>query len=108
AAEQQRHAERQRQRGEHGPGLPRPQRHDVRVVGGALGAAVPGFVVAGPVVVVLAVGLVVLVVVGDQVAQGESVVHGDQVDRRGGAPAGGAVQVGGAGEPGGELADPDW
>ena len=76
-------------------------------VGRALGAAVPGIVVAGPVAVVLAVGLVVLVVVGDQVAQGEAVVDGDQVDRGGGPAAGRGVQVRRAGEPGGELADPD-
>src|SRR5208283_4659223 len=80
AAEQHRHAEGQQQGGEHGAGLAGAQREDAGVVGGAFGAAVPGVVVAGPVAVVLAVGLVVLVVVGDQVAQGEAVVDGDQVD----------------------------
>ena len=67
------------------------QGDDVRVVGRALGAAVPRPVVVGAVAVVLAVGLVVLVVVGDQVAQGEAVVHGDQVDRRGRSPAAGCA-----------------
>ena len=76
-------------------------------VGGAFGAAVPGPVVAGAVAVVLAVGLVVLVVVGDEVAQGEAVVDGDQVDRGGGPAADGGVQVRRAGEAVGELADPD-
>ncbi len=51
-------------------------------VGLALHAAVPRPVVVGAVAVVLAVGLVVLAVVGDQVAQGEPVVGGDEVDRR--------------------------
>jgi hypothetical protein len=42
-----------------------------RVVGRALGAAVPGSVVFAAVPVVLAVDLVVLAVIGDQVVQGE-------------------------------------
>src|SRR6185503_2461080 len=57
------------------------------------------------VVVVLAVGLVVLLVVGDQVAQGEAVVRGDEVDA-GHRPARGVlVQIRRAGQPGRELAD---
>ena len=56
-------------------------------VGVAFFTAVPRAVVALAVVVVLAVGLVVLLVVGDQVAQGEAVVGGDEVDRRVRCPA---------------------
>ena len=55
---------------------------DLAVVGRALDAAVPGPVVALAVVAALAVGLVVLLVVGDEVAQREAVVGGDEVDRR--------------------------
>ena len=71
-----------RQQGRHQVrGLAAPQREHLRVVGLALDAVVPRPVVVGAVAVVLAVGLVVLVVVGDQVAQGEPVVGGDEVDR---------------------------
>jgi hypothetical protein len=48
--------------------LARAQGVDGAVVGGPLHAAVPGPVVALPVAAVLAVGLVVLVVEGDQIA----------------------------------------
>jgi hypothetical protein len=51
------------------------------------------------VAVVLAVGLVVLVVVRDEVLEREAVVGGDEVDRRVGAAAAAAVEVAGAGEP---------
>ena len=105
AAQQQRHPEGEQQGGQHGAALAGPQGDDVGVVGRPLGAAVPRPVVVGAVAVVLAVGLVVLGVVGDQVGQGEPVVHGDQVDRRGGPPAGAGEEVRGAGEPGGEVAE---
>src|SRR5205085_2509023 len=74
------------------------QRQHAAVVGVALGARVPGAVVVGAVPVVLAVGLVVLVVVGDQVAEGEAVVGGDEVDRRVGPAAVALVEVRRAGE----------
>ena len=54
---------------------------------GALGPAVPRPVVVGAVAVVLEVGLVVLVVVRDEVGEREPVVRGDEVDRRGGPAA---------------------
>ena len=63
--------------------LARAQRDDrLAIVGRALDAAVPGLVVVVAVAVVLAVRLVVLVVVGDQVVQREAVVRGDEVDAR--------------------------
>ena len=62
--------------------LAQPQRVDLGVVGLTLDAAVPGPVVALAVVAALAVGLVVLLVVGHQVPQGEAVVGDDEVDRR--------------------------
>ena len=71
----------------------------VGIVGVALDAAVPRPVVVGAVAVVLAVGLVVLAVVGDQVAQGEPVVGGDEVDRRRRLAGAALVEVARPGEP---------
>ena len=68
AAEQHRHALGEQQRGQEVALLAGPQRVDLRIVGVALDAAVPGAVVVGAVLVVLQVGLVVLLVVGDQVS----------------------------------------
>lgn len=100
-----RHALRQQQRGQEIALLAGPQGVDLLVVGRSLGAAVPGPVVALAVVVVLAVGLVVLLVVGHQVTQREPVVGGDEVDR-GDRPAPGVfVQVGRTGQPVGELVE---
>src|SRR4029077_17967105 len=83
--------------------LPGAQGQDGRFVGGAFDAAVPGPVVVAAIPVVLAVGLVVLVIAGDQVLQRGAVVCGDEVDRGHRAPAVLLVQVAGPGEPGGEL-----
>ena len=80
-----------------------PQPQHLRVVGRALDAAVPRAVVVGAVAVLLAVGLVVLEVVGDQVGEGEPVVRGDEVDAGVGVPPGPSVQVGAAGQPVGEV-----
>src|ERR1019366_1003780 len=55
------------------------EREDRRVAGFALRAAVPGVVVVGPVLVVLAVALVVLPVVRDQIVERESVMAGNEV-----------------------------
>src|SRR4029453_1548509 len=101
-AEEQRHPARQQQGGQQGPGLPGAELDPLGVGAWPLHPAVPGPVVAGPVPVALAVGLVVLAVVGHQVAQGEPVVDGDEVDGGGGAPARAAVQVRRATEAGGE------
>ena len=103
AGEQHRHALRDEQRGEEVALLPLAQRVDLRVVGLALDAAVPGVVVVGAVPVVLAVRLVVLLVVGDQVVQGEAVVGGDEVDAGVRLAARELEQVRGAGEPVADL-----
>ena len=50
-------------------------------IGRAFESEVPGEVVCGPVAIVLAVGLVVLGVVGDEVVQRESVVGRYEIDR---------------------------
>jgi len=54
---------------------------DLGIGGLAFDAQVVGPVVAVAVPVVLAVGLVVLLVVGDEVTHREAVVGGDEVDR---------------------------
>ena len=74
------------------------------VVGLALVPEVPGPVVVGAVAVVLAVGLVVLLLVGHQVAHGEAVVGGHEVDRVVRRPPVVGVEVGRPGEPGGDGA----
>src|SRR5947208_2533 len=50
-------------------------------MGQAFDAAVPGEVFVHAVAVVFAVGVVVLVVVGDEIPQREAVVAGDKVER---------------------------
>ena len=62
-------------------------------------------VVVGAVAVVLAVGLVVLVVVADQIVQREAVVGGDEIDAGVGLAAAVLVEVAGAGKAPGEIAD---
>ena len=86
----------QEQRGQEVAALAGAQLPDGGVVGGALDAVVGRAVVVGAVPVVLAVGLVVLAVVRDQVEQGEAVVRGDEVERGGGPPTAVAVDVAGA------------
>ena len=105
AAEQHRHALRQQQRRQEVAHLAVAQREDLRVVGRPFGAAVPRAVVALAVAVVFAVRLVVLLVVGDEIAQREAVVRGDEVDARVRPPRGALVEIGAAGEPVGELGE---
>ena len=81
----------------------RPRRDDRRVLARPLDAVVPGEVPVGSVPVALAVRLVVLLLVRDQVGEGEAVVRDDEVDAlrgRGGA----GEHVARAGHAGGDLA----
>ena len=80
AAEHHRHTLAEQQRRHQVPLLALAQRDDRRVVRLALGAVVPGLVVVGAVLVALAVRLVVLAAVADEVPQREAVVRGDEVD----------------------------
>ena len=57
-----------------------PRRPDRRIGGFALLAIVPGIVAIGAVAVVLAVGLVVLALVGDEIGEREAVMRDDEVD----------------------------
>ena len=52
----------------------------LRIVGGSLDAAVPRAVVALTVTVVLAVGFIVLFIVGNQIMKREAVMSGYEVD----------------------------
>jgi len=104
AAQQHRDPVGQQQGGQEITLLPGTQGQDGRVVGGPLGAAVPGAVVPVSVPVTLAVGLVVLVVIGHQVPQGKAVMAGDEVDRGERAPAVLLVQITGPGQPDSEIA----
>src|SRR5207302_8488543 len=81
AAEDHRDALGEQEGGEEVALLALAEREDVGVLGGAFGAAVPTVVVVGAVLSVLAVGLVVLLVVADEVLEAEAVVGGDEVDR---------------------------
>ena len=101
--EQHRHTLRQQQRGQQVAALAGPQGEDRRVVGRPLDAAVPRAVVGLAVAVVLAVRVVVLLVVRDEVGQREAVVGGDEVDRRGRSSGVGLVEVGAPREAGAEL-----
>lgn len=105
AGDQHRHARRQQERGQQIAQLAVAQCGDVRVVGLALGTAVPGPVVVGAVAVALAVVRVALVLVGDQVAEREAVVRGDEVDRGVRAAAAPGVQVARSGEAVAQVAD---
>ena len=95
-------AARQQQGGEQGALVALAGGADRWVFAGAFGAVVPGKVGVGAVAVVLGVGLVVLVLVRNQIGQGEAVMRGDEVDAARRAPFGGE-DILGAGEPGGEF-----
>src|SRR4029078_4506820 len=77
-----RHPLREQERGQEVAQLAVTESIYLRVVRLALDTTVPRSVVGGPVLVPLEVRFVVLLVVGDEVAQGESVVRRDVVDRR--------------------------
>src|SRR5262249_40815458 len=103
AGEQHRHAEREHQRREEIALLASAERDDRRVLGRPLDAAIPAEIAVVPVAILLAVRLVVLLVVADEVGEGEPVMGGDEVDAGPGATAGMAEDVGGAGEARGEV-----
>ncbi len=90
---------RQQQRGEQVPLLAAAVRNDRGVLRLALDPAVVGPVVVDAVAAALLVGLVVLLVVRDQVPQRHPVVGRHEVDARGRATALALVQVGAPGEP---------
>src|ERR671910_2187884 len=80
---------------------------DLGVVGRPLHAVVPRQVVIVTVPVILAVGLVVLLVVADQIVQGKPVVGGDEVDAGVGTATVPLIEIGRPGEAIGQLRDRD-
>ncbi len=103
ARQQHRRPLRQQQRGQQIAHLPRTQRKDRRIIGVSLHAVVAGEVVRVAVTVVLAVGLVVAIVVADQIVQGESIMRRHQIDAGRRSPAVVFEQVGRASEARGKL-----
>src|SRR5690606_23872903 len=81
----------------------RAQRQDAGVVGGTFGTVVPGMVVVAAVAVVLAIGLVVLVVVGNQVLKREAIVRADEIDAGPGSPVAPVEQLRGGAKPRGQV-----
>ncbi len=92
------HALGEEERGQEVALLAAPERHDGRVFGRPLHPAVPAQVVIVAVPVALAVGLVVLLVVADEVPEGEAVVAGDEVDAGARPAAAPLVEVAASGE----------
>jgi hypothetical protein len=70
----------QKKRGQKIPPLPFAQGVNLRVFGRAFRAAIPRKIVVVAVFVGVAVRLVVLVVVADQVVQRETIVRGDEIN----------------------------
>src|SRR5262249_16801542 len=105
AREQDGHALREHERGQEVALLARARGVDLRVVGGSLHAAVPRAVVVLAALVVVAVGLVALLAVGDGVLQRAAVVHVNEVPGGEGPPTRPPEEVGGAREAVGEPAE---
>src|SRR5205085_10856326 len=97
AAGDHRDALRQEQDGRHVLDLAAAELVEAGIVARAFDAAVPAVVVVGAVVVPFAVGLVVLLVVRDEVVQREAIVAGDEVDAVDRQMAARLVEIGAAG-----------
>ena len=82
-----------------------PHGDDVGVVGRTFDAAIRAQVEVRSVAIVLAVGLVVLALVADEIGEREPVVHGHVVDARARRAAMMLEDVGGAGHPRRHFAD---
>ena len=80
AGQYHRNSLRAEQRDEEIPDLPGPELIDGWVIGGALRPAIGRPVVIRAITAVLAVGLIVLPLVADQVMQRKAVVAGDEID----------------------------
>jgi hypothetical protein len=105
AHEEHRRAHAQEEEGQEVLDLAVAERLHLRRAARPLYPAVPAPVVVGAVPVALAVGLVVLVVVGDEVVEREAVVTGHEVDALLRLPLLVAVEVGAAQETRGQSGD---
>src|SRR6185436_9638752 len=97
--------DRHQQRGDEVAALPRAQIEHALIRRVPFDAAVPAQVVVLAVGVLLAVSLVVLAVVADEVGQREAVVRGDEVDARVRTPPALLVEIAAAREPRRQLGE---
>src|SRR5262249_17238952 len=88
--------------------LPLPQLDDLRRLGRSLTAAIPAQVIITTVGVILAVGLVVLTVVGDEISERKAIVAGDEVQAVVWLPATGVVQLRAPDQAGGQGRGHAW
>ena len=105
ASGQHRHALRKKKRRQEIPALALAQRVDLRVIRWAFDPAIPRLIVVVAVAVLVAVQLVVLFVVADQIDQREPIVGSDEIDARVWATPVVLIKIGTAGEPVSHLAD---
>src|SRR5260370_31092084 len=80
SAQEHRNASREEQNRRKILDLQLAQRLNVGIVRCSLDATIPAQIIVDAIPVILAVGLVVLVIVGNQVIQGEAIVTGDEID----------------------------
>ena len=105
ARAEHRHALGKEHRRQEVPALAAAQGVNLFVVGRTFRAAVPTCIIVVAIVASLAVGLVVLVVVGNEVIEREAVVRGDEIDARVRLLAAVLIEIGAAGQAVGEFAD---
>src|SRR3954451_2546796 len=105
AGENQRQALREQQTSELVFSQAPPQRDDFRIVGRTFNAAIVAQVVVGAVAIVLAIGLVVLFVVAEQVGERKTVMHRDMINSGAQRAAVMVKQIGRSGHAIGYLAD---
>src|SRR5829696_3711742 len=98
AAEKHRRALGQEKGGQKVSLLPSTNGEDLRVGRRTLTAVIAGDVVVGTVSIVLPIHPIVLVVVGDEVAQGEAVMRGYEVDAGEGLSSVRPIEIGRTGE----------
>ena len=97
--EQHRHTERQQKGGQQVALLAVAQGDDLRIIGRPLHTVIAAIVGVGPVAVILAIRLVVLSAVADEVLQCKSVMSGNEIDARPRPPASISEDIRGAGHP---------
>src|SRR5207237_2259874 len=105
AAGQHWHALRKKKCRQEIPPLPFAQGIDLWVIGRPFDAAIPRLIIIVPVVVAVAVRLIVLFIVADQVVESKTIVRGNEIHARVRAPPILLVQVRTAGKPVAHLAD---
>src|SRR5438876_4890257 len=105
AAGQHRHALRKKKRRQEISALPFAQGIDLRVIRRPFCAAIPGLIIIVAVVVAVAVRLVVLFIVADQVVERETIVRGDEIDAGIWASPVMSIKIGAPSKPVTHLAD---